>query len=242
MRFSFLSLYADAVATFFNRGILHRAIDAGVISLSAIQWRNYASPPHFSVDDAPFSNKKGMLLRYDVLHKALSDAPSDAVFVMPDPKGPPFNHQHAQRLCQHSHVFFISPAYEGVDARIHDAFPIQQYSLGDFIIPNGDSACMIMAEAIARYIPGVVGNGDCIEDDSILSGLLECPQFTAPRRVDQFDVPEVLLSGHHHHIQTWKMMQSLRQTLFCRPDLLNRFSFDKTLVKMIDQIIMEEAA
>ncbi len=240
MDISFLTLYKDELDGFFRRGVIHRAIESGIINLNTIQLRDYADPPHYKVDDYPFSNRKGMLLRYDVLKKALSAAPSNATLIISDPKGAPFNHQVAKQLSQQSHLYFISPAYEGVDARIFNAFSIASYSMGDFIVPNGDSAAVMMAEAVVRYLPGVLGCSECLEDDSILSGLLEAPQYSSPRSIDQMPVPDVLLSGHHQEIDRWKLIQSLRQTLYRRPDLINRFPFDQTLVKMIDQIIMED--
>ena len=181
-----------------------------------------------------------MLLRYDVLKRALSDAPENTTFVMPDPKANKFTYKHANELSKHRNLTFISPAYEGVDDRIFNAFTIQRYSVGDFILSNGDTPILLMIEAILRYIPGVLGCKDCIEDDSILSGLIEAPQYCAPRSIDQMGVPEVLLSGHHQEIDRWKLKQSLRRTLYFRPDLMNQFSFSETLVKIIDQLIMED--
>ena len=108
------------------------------------------------------------------------------------------------------------------------------------ILSNGDTPILLMIEAIARYISGVLGRQDCIEDDSILSGLIEAPQFCAPRSIDQMGVPDVLLSGHHQEIDRWKLKQSLRRTLYFRPDLMNQFSFSETLVKIIDQLILED--
>ena len=124
MDISFLTLYKDELDGFFRRGVIHRAIESGIINLNTIQLRDYADPPHYKVDDYPFSNRKGMLLRYDVLKKALSAAPSNATLIISDPKGAPFNHQVAKQLSQQSHLYFISPAYEGVDARIFNAFSI----------------------------------------------------------------------------------------------------------------------
>ena len=240
MNLSFLTLYDSEVRSFFHRGVIHKAIQSGILSLDVIQLRDYADPPHHKVDDAPFSKRQGMLLRYDVMQRALLDAPDEVVFVMPDPTGPRFKYSDALALSRESHVYFISPAYEGVDARLFDAFDIQRYSMGDFIVPNGDSAAVLMAEAVARYVPGVVGCSDCIDDDSIVSGLLESPQYTTPRSIDQRSVPEVLLSGHHQNIDDWKFKQSVRRTLYRRPDLINQFSINESLVKIVDQIIMED--
>jgi tRNA (guanine37-N1)-methyltransferase len=239
MKVSIISLYTDAIQAFVKRGVIGRALERQVMSLDLVSLRDSADLPHRKVDAYPFSNRKGMLLRYDVLKRAMQPM-ADATFVMPDPTGPTFNHCHAKALSRESHICFVSPAYEGVDTRIFQAFPIQRYSLGDFILTNGDTPIMAMMEAVTRYLPGVLGRSDCVEDDSILSGLLESPQYCAPRSIDQMAVPEVLLSGHHQEIDRWKLKQSLRRTLYSRPDLMNAFSFSKTLVKIIDQIILED--
>jgi len=240
MNIHFFSLYAEKIEDYLTRGIIGRAIENKQVSISAQCLRDFAELPHKKVDDYPFSNKKGMLLKYDVLKRALDSVDSDTHFIMPDPSGKHFNHTHAKVLSQKKKLCFISPAYEGVDARIFEQFKINRFSVGDFILTNGDTPSILMAEAIIRYLPGVLGCADCVEDDSILSGLLEAPQFCAPRSIDQMPVPDVLLSGHHQEIDRWKLKQSLRQTLYKRPDLINQFSFSETLVKIIDQIIMED--
>lgn len=240
MNIHFFSLYSEKIESFLNRGIIGRAIETKQVEVTAQCLRDFADLPHKKVDDYPFSNRKGMLLKYDVLKSALGSVGSDTHFIMPDPSGTLFNHTHAKALSQKKKLCFISPAYEGVDARIFKRYKIDRFSLGDFILTNGDTPSVLMAEAIIRYLPGVLGCADCVEDDSILSGLLEAPQFCAPRSIDQMPVPDVLLSGHHQEIDRWKLKQSLRQTLYKRPDLINQFSFSETLVKIIDQIIMED--
>ena len=240
MNINYIGLYADQISNYLKRGVLGKVIDKQLIDISFKSLRDYADPPHFKVDDYPFSDRKGMLLRYDVLQRAMLDVPSNTIFVMPDPKAKQFTFEHAKELSKQSNLTFISPAYEGVDDRIFNSFAIQQYSVGDFILSNGDTPILLMIEAIARYVSGVLGRQDCIEDDSILSGLIEAPQFCAPRSIDQMGVPEVLLSGHHQEIDRWKLKQSLRRTLYFRPDLMNQFSFSETLVKIIDQLILED--
>ena len=242
MKLSILSLYPDAIKGFLNRGVIGRAITDRVIDVTATDLRTFADPPHHKVDDYPFSNRKGMLLRSDILKRGIDAVASQApiTWIMPDPAGLSFDYKIAKSLSSSSHLGFISPAYEGVDARIFDMVDIHRYRTCDVVVPNGDTPIMLMIEAIVRYLPGVLGSSDCIEDDSILSGLLEAPQFCAPRSIDQMGVPEVLLSGHHQEIGAWKLKQSLRRTLYARPDLINEFSFSKTLVNIIDQIITED--
>ena len=240
MQITFLSLYSDQLSSFFERGIIKRAIENNIISVNYQQLREFSDPPHYKVDDYPYSNKKGMLLKYEILNCALSSFDSDSVFIMPDPKGPLFDANYAKKLSIEQKIVFISPAFEGVDERIFRSFPIQKISIGDFILLNGDCPSLMMAEAAIRYLPNVIGCSDCVEDDSILSGLLEAPQFTTPQSIDQMGVPEVLLSGNHREIARWKYKKSLSRTLFLRPDLLNGFKFDPELVKMIDQVVMED--
>ncbi|MEC8677341.1 MAG: tRNA (guanosine(37)-N1)-methyltransferase TrmD, partial [Candidatus Margulisiibacteriota bacterium] len=212
MHIHFFSLYAEKIDNFINRGIIGRTIESKQVEITSQSLRDFAPLPHRKVDDYPFSNRKGMLLKYDVLKSALDSVGSDVHFIMPDPSGKLFNHTDAKALSQKNKLCFISPAYEGVDARIFEQFKIDRFSVGDFILTNGDTPSVLMAEAIIRYLPGVLGCADCVEDDSILSGLLEAPQFCAPRSIDQMPVPDVLLSGHHQEIDRWKLKQSLRQT------------------------------
>ncbi len=240
LKISFLSLYSQQLTSFFERGIISRAIENNHLTVEYKNLRDFSDPPHHKVDDYPFSNKKGMLLKYDVLNKAIKSFETKPIIIMPDPKGVAFKAEHAKMISDQSHVVFLSPAFEGVDDRIFSKFDIHRYSMGDFILLNGDAPSMMMAEAAVRYLPNILGCSDCVEDDSILTGLLEAPQFTAPRSIDQLDVPEVLLSGNHREIDRWKYKQSLYHTLFTRPDLINGFKFDKKSVNIVDQIIMED--
>lgn len=240
MHISFLSLYADHLTPFFERGLIKRAIENNLVSVDYKNLRDFSDPPHFKVDDHPYSNKRGMLLRYDVLNRALNSFNENAVFIMPDPKGQLFDVSFAQNLSKQENIVFVSPAFEGVDERIFSAFSIKKVSIGDFILLNGDCPSLLMAEAAIRYVPNVIGCSDCLEDDSILSGYLEAPQFTTPQSIDQMAVPDVLLSGNHREIERWKQKESLSRTLFSRPDLLNRLSFDQNMINMIDQLVLEE--
>ena len=239
MTFYFITLYPDQIRAFFNRGILGRAIEQGKLAIECIDLRSFSDPPHHKVDDYPFSNRKGMLLKADVLSRAMNSV-GDYPIIMPDPKGAEFNFNDAKVLAQNDSIVFICPSYEGVDQRIFDMAKIQPFRIADAIVPTGDSPAVFMAEAIARYLPDMLGCSDCVENDSILSGLLEAPQYTSPREYGGHMVPDVLLSGNHGVIDDWKMRQSLAQTLFLRPDLINGFNFQENLVTMLDQIVLEE--
>ena len=239
MKITFLTLYPDSVYSFINRGIIKRAIDQSRLTIECVDLRSFSNPPHFKVDDYPFSNRKGMLLRADILNKALDSFSVDKM-IMPDPKGCQFNYEIARNLSTELSLLFICPAFEGVDQRILDMNLIETYSVADVIVPTGDSPAVFMAEAIIRYLPDMLGCEDCVENDSILSGLLEAPQFTTPRCINGLNVPDVLISGNHGKIDEWKQLESLRRTLFFRPDLINVFNFNEKLVTMVDQIILED--
>lgn len=242
MNISFITLYPDQLSAFIRRGVLKRAIDSGQLTIHCIDLRSYANPPHYKVDDYPYSNRQGMLLKADILSKALNDhSAGDTTILMPDPKGRRFDWSDAKSLSLENDLVFLCPSFEGVDHRILDLFDIRLFSVGDVIVPTGDTPAVLMAESIIRYLPDVLGCSDCVENDSILSGLLEAPQYTSPRSIDDaHDVPDILLSGNHQAIDDWKLKKSVAQTMFSRPDLINQFNFSENLVTMVDQIIMED--
>jgi tRNA (guanine37-N1)-methyltransferase len=235
-----LTLYPDAFRAFMERGVVGRYIASGAVQMRVQSIRDFADPPHYKVDDYPYSNRKSMVLRYDVLQRAIHAQGASARLIMPDPGGKVFDHRAASALANDDEMVFISPAFEGVDARFMQTYPVDCYSMGDFIVTNGDAPVAIMVEAILRYMPGVVGCADCVMDDSILSGLLEFPQYCSPQVVDNRAVPDILLSGNHAAISAWKTEQQLRRTLYMRPDLINEFPFSESLGTIIDQIVLED--
>ena len=239
MKLTFISLYPDSIYSFMNRGIIKKAIDANRLTVECLDLRAFSSPPHYNVDDYPYSKRQGMLIKADILKNAL-DSIADARFIMPDPKGSLFNHTIANDLSSEKSLVFICPAFEGVDQRIFDMVSIDRYCLADAIVPTGDSPAIFMAEAIVRYLPDMLGCNDCVKNDSILSGLLEEPQYTAPRSVNGYDVPSILVSGDHAKIEQWKQRERLKNTLFFRPDLINVFNFNEKLVTIVNQIILED--
>lgn len=239
----FLTLFPQEMATYFNKGLLAKATAKNLISPHFIDIRSFALDTHSKVDEYPFGGKKGMLLKADVLYRAVTsiDHWADYRLLYACPKGTLLSHDRVILASKAPGLIFICGYYEGVDERIFDVLPIERFSIGDFILSSGELPSQVFFEAVSRYIPGVLGNAGCLEDDSIVSGLLEYPQFTSPRMLDSGEtVPEVLLSGHHQQIREWKHRQSLSETLFHRPELLWNYEMNEKDRQVLVDILKED--
>lgn len=163
-----------------------------------------------------------MLIRVDVLYNAIRSIPgfSEAAIYYTCPKGNPLSQTMAKSIHESKRpLIILSGFYEGIDDRLFDLFNIQRFSLGEVILSSGDAAAVALAEAVCRLVPGVIGDPDCVTEDSYVSGMLEHPQYTGPRVFQNIPVPDILISGHHQRIATWKRQQSLGSTLFNNPNL-----------------------
>lgn len=249
---AFICLFPDELRPLFQKGIFGKAQENGHVDFKFINCRDFADPPHYKVDNYPFGKKHGMLLRHDVLSKAIESVPDyeNATIVYTCPKGPHFNQSHAQRLSDtllgHGEsvalsqtLIFICGYYEGIDERLFDTFPILRYSIGDVVLSSGEFPAMLMAEAAVRLMPGVVGKSESVENDSIISGRLEEPYYTQPRESYGQSVPEVLLSGNHGKIDHWKRQESLRQTVFKKPDLLVKYPCNEIEKELVRELMKE---
>lgn len=213
--------------------LLGKAREAALVDVRVHQLRDWAatkpdgSPdPHRTVDDAPFGGGAGMVMKPDVWGAALDDllAP-ESVLVIPSPAGRLFSQPLARELSGEGHLVFACGRYEGIDARVPEhyearGFRVLEVSLGDYVLNGGEVAALAMIEAVARLIPGFMGNVESIVEESHSDGLLEYPSYTRPASWRGLDVPEVLLSGHHGKVAQWRREQSLRRTRERRPDLL----------------------
>ena len=188
--------------------------------------RNHGLGRHRTVDDAPYGGGSGMVLRVDVVHAAIEAVRTEhSHVVLLDPSGTPFHQAHAERLVQHEHLILVCGHYEGVDARVRDHLVDQVISLGDFVLTGGELAALCVVDAVARLVPGVLGNPESAVHESFSSvdggqRLLEAGQYTRPREYLGWEVPEVLLSGHHARIDAWRAEQGRALTEARRPDLL----------------------
>ncbi len=204
---------------------MDRALKSGLVDFETLQIRAFSEDKHRKVDDTPYGGGPGMLLRADVLYRAweaarskVGDAPVRTVLL--SPQGPKLTHATAERLAQIPNLILICGHYEGVDERFIEAAVDEQVSIGDYVVSNGELPALILADAVARAIPGFTGNSESFSRDSLADGFLKYPQYTKPRQFRDRAVPEILLSGDHGAIEKWRREESRKRTVERRPDLL----------------------
>jgi len=202
-----------------------KAIESGLVQLEVHDLRKWTHDVHHSVDDAPYGGGPGMVMRAPVWGEALDEICSqETLLVVPTPAGALFNQATAQRWSGEAHLVFACGRYEGIDQRVIDdaarRMRVEEVSIGDYVLPGGESAALVIIEAVLRLVPDVLGNPLSHQDDSHSRGLLEGPSYTRPPSWRGLDVPEVLLSGDHARVESWRRQASERRTRERRPDLL----------------------
>lgn len=211
-------------------GIVGRALQKELVEVSCINPRDYTEDKNRTVDDAPFGGGPGMVMMVKPLHRAIEAAKAqlpNAKVIYLSPQGKRFDQQLAKKAALESDLIMIAGRYEGIDQRIIDHCVEEEWSLGDYVISGGEFAALVMVDAIARCIPGVVGDAGSVMEDSFYRGLLKYPQYTRPESYHGWDVPKVLLSGDHQKIARWRKEQSLETTRLKRPDLLEIINEEK---------------
>lgn len=208
-----------------TQSLVGRARDRGLIDIAVHDLRTWTDDVHRSVDDPPYGGGPGMVMRPEPWARALESVrPTGARLVVPTPAGQRFTQDLAASYARESHLVFACGRYEGIDQRVVDWAaeygPVDEVSLGDYVLAGGEVAVLVIVEALARLIPGVLGNSESAADDSYSAGLLEGPSFTRPASWRGYDVPDVLLNGDHAAIAAWRLQQSLARTADRRPDLL----------------------
>jgi len=203
-----------------------KAIDAGIVDLAVHDLRRWTHDVHRSVDDAPYGGGPGMVMKAPVWGVALDEICSpETLLVVPTPAGRLFTQATAQRWSAERHLVFACGRYEGIDQRVVDdaarRMRVEEVSIGDYVLAGGESAALVMIEAVVRLLPDVLGNPRSHQDDSHSDGLLEGPSYTRPPRWRDLDVPAVLLSGDHARVEAWRREQSVARTRERRPELLD---------------------
>jgi tRNA (guanine37-N1)-methyltransferase len=202
-----------------------KAIESGIVDLRVHDLRRWTHDVHRSVDDSPYGGGPGMVMKAPVWGEALDETCSrETLLVVPTPAGKLFTQATAQRWGSESHLVFACGRYEGIDQRVIDdaakRMRVEEVSIGDYVLPGGESAALVMIEAVLRLLPDVLGNPASHQSDSHSDGLLEGPSFTRPPSWRGLDVPDVLLSGDHAKVAAWRRQQALERTRARRPDLL----------------------
>ncbi|SHN72131.1 tRNA (guanosine(37)-N1)-methyltransferase TrmD [Desulfitobacterium chlororespirans] len=240
MKFTVLTLFPEMFAPV-HESILKRAQAAQLIEVGLINFRDYAASKHKNVDDVPYGGGAGMVLKPEPLFAALRDLPPSGGrrrIVLLSPQGEVFQQQKAKEWSWLDELVFICGHYEGFDERIR-RLADEEVSLGDFVLTGGELAAMVMMDAVARLLPGVLGEKASAEEDSHSGGLLEYPQYTRPPVFEGMEVPDVLLSGHHRRIERWRRKEALRRTFLKRPDLFAKVEFQAGDFNLLEELIQE---
>ena len=234
LRIDIVTIFPEYFGSPLRVSLIGKAAARGDIEFGVHNLRSWATDVHHSVDDVPFGGGPGMVMKPDVWGDALEavlGGSSRARLVVPTPSGVPFTQDLAARYAAEPWLVFACGRYEGIDGRVVEAMrahlPVDEVSLGDYVLAGGEAAVLVMTEAIGRLLPGVLGNASSAGDDSFgsdtdpaMHGLLEGPVYTRPREWRGLEVPEVLLSGHHAAIARWRRDMALRRTAAYRPDLI----------------------
>ncbi len=242
MRFDVITIFPELIDAFAGVGLLAKAVQAGVLRVQASSPRAFTADKHNSVDDAPYGGGSGMVMLPEPLALAMDARDREREQagearcrrILLSPQGKPFAQADAQRLSALAGVMLVCGRYEGVDERVSGLCD-EQLSLGDFVLNGGEVAAMAIIEAVARLLPGVLGNAGSLAEESHASGLLEYPQYTRPRSFRGLEVPAVLLSGNHAAIARWRRKQALLRTRALRPDLFARLQ-----LAAADRALLEE--
>jgi tRNA (guanine37-N1)-methyltransferase len=223
MRFDILSIFPEMFESFFGCSLLKKARDKGLIRIETHNIRDGATDKHRMTDDYPYGGGAGMVMKVEPIARvleAIGARPGESLRVLLTPQGEIFSQTIAAEMARSGRIVLICGHYEGVDERVRENLVDREISIGDYILTGGEAAAMVVVDAVARLIPGVLGNDESARHESFSAGLLESPQYTRPEEFRGWKVPDVLLSGHHREIEQWRRREALRRTLRRRPDLL----------------------
>lgn len=242
MRIDVLTLFPGIVAAPLEESILAKARERDLIDVRIHDLRPYGIGRHRVCDDAPYGGGAGMVMRPEPLHEALEsilgpvDQPHGATVLFMSPQGTPFSHEKAVELSRKERLLLICGHYEGMDERIREIWVDEEISIGDYVLTGGELPALVVIDAVARLVPGVLGNAESAENDSFAQGIFDYPHYTRPEEFLGRTVPEILLSGHHAQIERWRRKQALKRTLLKRPELIERASLSKDDLKLLQEI------
>ena len=218
-----LTVFPELFPGFLGYSLTGKALEEQKWQLQAVNIRDYAFDRHKSVDDTPCGGGAGMIMRPDVLGRAIEANHTRGRIIYMSPKGRPLTQKLVHELSREEELTIVCGRFEGIDERVIEAYNVEEISIGDYILTGGEQAAQIMLDAVVRLLPGVLGNEASLEDESFENFLLEYPQYTRPTEWEGRSVPEVLLSGHHRKIADWRREQAEIATKAKRPDLFKRY-------------------
>ena len=235
MRFDILTIFPELFASPLQEGILRRALLADQIRVRLHNVRDWATDKHAMTDDRPFGGGEGMVMKPEPLAACLKDVQKDAQgrVILLSPRGVPYSQQSAERLAGYEKLVLVCGRYEGVDDRFSRLYVDEELSIGDYILTGGELAAMVVVDSVTRLLPGVLGCEDSATNDTFSHGLLKHGHYTRPRQFEGLAVPEVLLGGDHARIEQYRFLESVRETLNRRPDLLVGIEFSAAEKKQL---------
>jgi len=234
-RVDFVTLFPEMVRPALEHSILGRASSSGLVQFRTVNPRDFCHDRHMKVDDKPFGGEPGMLIRAEPVARALEwiegggekAGGGTVAVVLTAPTGRTFNQASARELASYDQIVFLCGHYEGIDHRIEEKFCTHVFSIGDYVLTNGELPALVMADAVVRLLPGVLGSSASLDADSFSDGLLSAPNYTRPEVWREMAVPPVLLGGDHKVIQKWRRAYALKLTRDHRPDLFSRVKLRK---------------
>jgi tRNA (guanine37-N1)-methyltransferase len=243
MQFDIVTIFPRMVDAALAEGILSRAIQRDLLRVRVRNLRDFTDDRHRSVDDVPYGGGPGMVLKPEPLFRAVEairqDAGEPQAIVLVSPQGKPFSQAEAARFAALDRVTILCGRYEGVDDRVREGLATEELSIGDYVLSGGELPALVIVDAVARLIPGVVGDEDSVAEESFTRGLLDFPHYTRPAKFRDLKVPDVLVSGHHADIRRWRKRQAVERTLDRRPELLVDAALDVEEQDMLRELIEE---
>lgn len=238
-----VTLFPEMFEAITRHGVTGRAVRNGLLDVQCWNPREFTRDKHRTVDDRPYGGGPGMLMKVqplrDAIHAAKQAAGDKTRVIYLSPQGRRLDHAGAKELAASERLILVAGRYEGIDERLVETEIDEEWSLGDFVLSGGELPAMVMVDAVSRLVPGVLGHKDSAAEDSFSDGLLDCPHYTRPEKLDDMSVPDVLLSGNHEAIRRWRLKQQLGRTWQRRPELLEELGLDKEQRSLLNEFIRE---
>jgi tRNA (guanine37-N1)-methyltransferase len=244
MNIEIITIFPEMVEPYLDQSIIGKARQKGLLNARVHNLRDFTEDKHRTTDDTPYGGGPGMVMKVEPIAKAFDAILSDGIptrSVLVSPQGKPFNQSMAEEFASDTRrLLILCGRYEGVDERIVDHYIDDEVSLGDYVLTGGELPALVIIDASVRLLPGVLGDEDSLKDESFSWGILDYPQYTRPSEWEGRKVPDVLLSGNHAEIDSFRRKEALRRTFKRRPDLINWDSMDKKDKKLIEEIKEDE--
>lgn len=246
MRAVVVTLFPEMFTALTESGITRRALERGLVNLQMINPRDYAADKHRTVDDRPYGGGPGMVMRVEPLKAAvdaarliLNESDDEPRVIYLSPQGRRLDRRGVDGISKHKSLIFIAGRYEGVDERFIDNEVDEEWSIGDYVLSGGELPAMVILDAVIRRLPNALGDELSAQQDSFENGLLDCPHYTRPELLYGKSVPEVLLSGDHKRIESWRLKQSLGRTLERRPELIEKLQLSDVQEALLKEYVQE---